>query len=109
ERAEAAKKLKFLAAEEGDLGETLGSGQHGEQAQEQDLIERVGHLAWLARVLEVIEITQKDNCFVECRTACCRAVHCRSPSSESEDRHGFSTLAVCHVLLHPIALQIQAR
>src|ERR1700684_2384373 len=80
ERAEAAEKLKFLDAEESDLGKALGSGQHGEQAQEQDLIERVGHLAWLARILESIEIAQKNNGLRKGRTVRGRAVHNR-PSS----------------------------
>ena len=58
ERTEAAQKLAFLAAEQGDIEtNVLGPGQHGEQAEQQDLVERVGHLALLARVLQVLEIT----------------------------------------------------
>ena len=41
ERAEAAQKTELLAAEQGDIDEGLGSGQHRKQAEEQDLIERV--------------------------------------------------------------------
>ena len=48
ERPEAAQKLKLLDAEAGDIGEGLRPGQHGEQTQQQDLIERIGHLAGLA-------------------------------------------------------------
>jgi hypothetical protein len=57
ERTEATQKLAFLAAEQGDIDKCLGPGQHGEQAEQQDLVERVGHLALLARVLQVLEIT----------------------------------------------------
>ena len=46
----------------------LGAGQHGEQAQKQDLIERVGHLAGLAWIRQVIEMTKKNNRLVECLT-----------------------------------------
>src|SRR3954447_21054543 len=83
ERSEAAQKVKLLDAEQGDLDEVVGSGQHRKQAQQQDLVERVGHLALLTRILEVIEMTQKYNGFTKGRTAHGRAVHGRSPSSES--------------------------
>ena len=80
---EAAKKSEFLDPEKSDLGESLGPRKHAHQAQEQNLIERVSHLPLLTRVLEVLEITQKDNRFGECSTARCCAIHCRSPLSES--------------------------
>ena len=83
EWAEAAKKCEFLDAEQGDLGESLGPGQHAHQAQQQNLIQRVGHLPLLARVGEVLEMTQKDDRFVECTTVRCCVTHCRSPLSES--------------------------
>ncbi len=56
ERAEAAQKPKLLAAEQGDIGEGLGPGQHGEQAEKQDLVERICYLALLARILQILEI-----------------------------------------------------
>jgi hypothetical protein len=103
-QAETAQQLKLFDAEKGDIGETLGSGQHRDQAQKQDLRQRICHLDLLAWVSDIIEITEKDNCFVECLTARCSAVHCRPPPSESEDRYRFWVSPVCHVLLHPIAL-----
>src|SRR6202011_2268963 len=103
ERTEAAQQRELLGPEQRDLGEALCTRQHRKQTQQQDLIERIGNLALLARVLEVFEIPQKDNRLVECRTVR-SAVHGRRPSCESEDRHGFSTSDVCHALLHPIAL-----
>jgi hypothetical protein len=83
ERTEAAKKCQLLDPEQGDLGESFAPGKHAEQAQQQDLIERVGHLPLLARVVEVFEMTQKDDRFVECTAVRCCVVHCRSPQSES--------------------------
>jgi hypothetical protein len=83
ERAKAAKELKLLDAEQGDFGEALCSRQHGEQAQQKDLVERVAHLALLARVPEVLEMTQEHGRFVECRTLRRHAVRCCSPSCES--------------------------
>ena len=103
ERAEAAQKLALLAAEQGDIDEGLGPGQHGEQAEQQDLVERVGHLALLARVLQVLEIAQKNHRLGECRTIRRRVFH-GCPRQRIEGCHRFSTLSVCHLLLHPIAL-----
>jgi hypothetical protein len=48
ERTEAPQKLELLAAEQGDIGDRLGTGQHGEQTRRQDLVQRVGHPALLA-------------------------------------------------------------
>lgn len=59
EQAETAQKLAFLAAEQGDIGNSLGTGQRCARSQEQDLVERVSHLALLARVLQICEIAQK--------------------------------------------------
>jgi hypothetical protein len=50
ERAEAAQKVELLAPEQGNIDEGLGPSQYGEQAEKQDLVERVGYLALLARV-----------------------------------------------------------
>ncbi len=83
ERAEAPQKRQLFNPEQGDLGQSLGPGKHAEQAQEQELVERVGHLALLARVVQIPEMTQKDDRFVECTAVRCRVVHCRSPLSES--------------------------
>ena len=50
ERAEPAEQLKLLGAEKCDLREAFRASQHGKQAQQQNLIQRVGHLAKLAMV-----------------------------------------------------------
>ena len=83
ERPEAAQQVELLAAEQGDIGDGFGTGQHGEQAEEQDLVQRVGHLPLLARVLQILEITQKNNGLVECRAIRCRVFHGSSPACES--------------------------
>jgi hypothetical protein len=83
ERAEATKKAQFLDAKEGDLGEALRAGQHTKQAQKQDLIERVGHLALLTRVRQVTEMIKEDNGFPVSCTVRYRVVHCPSPACES--------------------------
>ena len=82
ERAEAAKQCELLDAEQGDLSESLDPGKYPHQTQEQNLIERVSHLPLLARVVEVPEMTQKDNRFVECTAVRCCVAYCRSPPSE---------------------------
>jgi hypothetical protein len=83
ERTKAAKKLAFRDAEKRDLGKALGAGQHREQAQEQDFIERVGDFTLLAGILEVFEMTQKNHRFRESHTVDNRVVHHHSPSCES--------------------------
>jgi hypothetical protein len=83
ERAEPAEQSQLPGAEEGDLREALSPGQHAEQTQKQHLVERIGHLAALARVPKVLEIAQKDNRLGECRTVRCRAVHAQSPLRKS--------------------------
>ncbi len=75
ERTEAAQKLALLAAEQGDVDHGLGPGQHGKQAQEQDLVERIAHLALLARIFQILEIAQKNHRLVERGTSRCRVVH----------------------------------
>jgi len=53
------KEAAFLDAEEGDLGEACGAGQHAKQAQQQDFIERIGHLGLLRRVCQIGEMPEK--------------------------------------------------
>ena len=48
EAAEAAQKVQLLAAEQGDVGDGLRAGQDGDEAEEQDLFQRVVHLSPLA-------------------------------------------------------------
>ena len=75
ERPEAAQKFELLAAEQGDIDEGLDPGHYREQAEEGYLIERVCHRALLARVMQILEITQKDQRLVECGTICRRVFH----------------------------------
>src|SRR3954453_5785997 len=49
-RPEAAQKRELLRPEPGDIDKGLGPGQHCEQRQHQHLVERIYHLASLARV-----------------------------------------------------------
>ena len=73
--AEAAQKSELLAAEESDIDERLGPSHTGEQAEQEDLIERMGHLALLARVMQILAMTQKNQRLVECRTIRRRVFH----------------------------------
>ena len=43
-------ELAFLAAEQGDIDEGFRPSQHREQTKKEDLVERVGYLALLARM-----------------------------------------------------------
>jgi hypothetical protein len=75
ERAEAAQQFELFATEQGDVDDGLGPDQHGEQAKQEDLVERIGDLAWLARVFQVFEMTQENHRLVECGTVCRSVVH----------------------------------
>src|SRR3954466_6219423 len=82
EWTEAAQKLALLATEQGDVDKGFRPGEHREQTEKEDLVERVGYLALLARVLQVFEIAQKNNRLVECGTIRRRVVHGCPPLSE---------------------------
>src|SRR3954447_25698449 len=62
---EAAQQVALFLTKPGDVSNRLGSGQHREQAQQQNLVQRVGHLAALAWVGKVIEMTQEYNCLIQ--------------------------------------------
>lgn len=66
ERTEPAQQCELLLAEPGDVHDRLSSRQHRQQAEQQHLVERVDHLAALARVRQTLEMRQKDNRFAEC-------------------------------------------
>jgi hypothetical protein len=63
ERAEAAQQRQLLDAEQRDVGDGFRASQDREQAEQQDFVERVAHLALLAGVLEVLEVAEKDHRF----------------------------------------------
>jgi hypothetical protein len=94
---EPTQKIKLLLVEPGNVDERLGSRQHREQTQKQDLLERIEHLAGLARVRQIPEMIQKGKC-PEFRR---RIRHHNPPPVESEDHDRFMTLRVCHALPSP--------
>jgi hypothetical protein len=100
------QKGQLLVAEQRNIDDRLRTGQNRQKTQQQHLVERVHHLAALARIRQITEILQKDNSFAK-RTKTRRyPVHPDPPSSDSQDHHRFSTSALCHQLLRPIALLI---
>ena len=103
ERSKPAQQGQLLLAEPGNVGERFRAGQGGEQGQQQHLIKRVNHLAGLTAIRQVHEIVEKDRGLENFSILLCRHVH-RDPQTRTEGPHRFSTSAVCHVLLHPIAL-----
>ncbi len=65
EGAEAAQQVELFLAERGDLHPTLGAGKDRDEVQEQHFVERIEHLACLARVLEALEMLQPFNDLIE--------------------------------------------
>jgi hypothetical protein len=61
EGREAAQESQLVAAEQGDIDPAFGTGEHGKQAQQQHLGQRIGHLAALPRIIEVFEMLQPIN------------------------------------------------
>src|SRR5438477_8062399 len=54
-RTEAAQKIELFLAKPGDIDDGLGSRQYRQQTQQQNLLERVHHLAALPRVGQILE------------------------------------------------------
>jgi hypothetical protein len=104
EGSEASEKGQLMPAEPGYVGDRLRPGDDGEQAQQQNLIERIFDLAALPNIRQISEITQKDDCFVKCPDFLDRTLHRNPPIGESVDFDRFSTQTICRELLHPIAL-----
>ena len=52
--AKSARKTKLLVAEQGDIDESLRSGQHRKQAQQQHLSQRIPNLAGLAPIRQIL-------------------------------------------------------
>ncbi len=75
EAAEAAQKVQLFAAEQGDVGDGLRAGQDGDEAEEQDLFQRVVHLPLLAGILQITEMIKKNYGFVKRRAVRCRLRH----------------------------------
>src|SRR4051812_12956814 len=55
-RPEAAQQRELLRPEPGDIDKGLGPGQHCEQRQQKHLVERIHHLAALARVRQIVKV-----------------------------------------------------
>src|SRR6185295_8747945 len=87
-RPEAAQQRELLRPEPGDIDEGLRPGQHREQRQHKHLVERIHHLAALARVRQIVTIAQKNNCFSKGPTIR-RGVHPRNPPSNQKGLDGF--------------------
>jgi len=100
-RTEPPQKRQLLAPEAGNIDEGLRPGQHREQTQQQHLVERIHHLAALARVGQIVQIPEKDGCLENRATVRCHVIHRRPPRIDSEDRYGFSIPALCHALPSP--------
>ena len=65
-RSETAQQLPFLLAEAGNIDDGLRPRQHREQAQKQDLVQGVDHLAGLPRVRHRRDMVKKSDGFLEC-------------------------------------------
>ena len=108
ERPKAAQESELLLAKTRDVGEGLGPCQYGQQAQEQDLVERINDLARLPMVRHVFEISKKNRRLGQRRAITSRLSHRTILRPESEDVDRFSSNPFCHLLLHPIALSARA-
>jgi hypothetical protein len=85
EGSEAPEKSQFQPAEFGDVGDCLRPGDDGEQAQQQDLIERIFDLAPLPHVRQILEIAEENNRFAKRPDFISRTLHRNPPICESVD------------------------
>src|SRR5215813_8388246 len=95
ERPEAAQQRELLLAETRNVSEGLRSRQHREQAQEQDLLERINDLAGLSMVRHILEKREKNRRLDQRRAN--RFRHQSILHSESEDAYRFSSNPFCHL------------
>ena len=103
------KSLAFCSAAKSLTSScSVGARQHGKQAQEQDLVERIDDLAGLPMVLHIFEIGEKNRRLGQRRACARRRVHRTILRPESEDVDRFSSNPFCHLLLRPIAQRISA-
>jgi hypothetical protein len=58
----------------------------------------------LSGIGQIFEMMKKDRRLENLTIVLRQIVHRRPPILRIEDTYGFDTLAVCHVLIHPIAL-----
>jgi two-component system cell cycle sensor histidine kinase PleC len=98
---------QFHATKPRDIDEGFGPGQHREQRQQEHLIKRIHDLAALAWIRHVLEMVEKYNRLAKSTAMSVAASSMAVPlQANPEGRHRFNVSAVCHVLLHPIALLI---
>jgi hypothetical protein len=97
-------EAQLLAAKQGEVGDGLRTGQDGDQAEQQDLLQRVVHFPLLAGIFQIIEMTQEDDGFVERDPVPLQLPPWLAPSCESRVVRGSALPQAVHLLLHPIAL-----
>jgi len=85
ERPEASEKRQLQSAEPGYVRNRLRPGDDGKQAQQQNLIERIFHLAPLPDVRQFFEVTKEDDRFVKRFHLLRRTFHRNPPIGESAD------------------------
>ena len=85
EGSEASEKGQLVPAEPGYIRDRLRPGDDGEQAQQQNLIERIFDLAALPNVRQISEIAQEDDCFAKRPDFLGRSLHRNPPIGKSVD------------------------
>ena len=87
EGTEPAEEIRLLLDGTGDTGEGVRAREDREQTHQQDLIERIHHLAALARIGQVFEMAQENNKFVKSQGLRRRVRHDEPPPIGAKDRH----------------------
>jgi hypothetical protein len=84
------QKIKLLLTEPGDVDERLSSAEHCQQTQQQNLAQWIDHLAGLARVRQILETVQKNNCFADRAKSTAASSIAHPPKTNREDHVRFS-------------------
>jgi CRP-like cAMP-binding protein len=98
---EAPQKIELVFAELRDGGEGLGPGEDRKQGQQQDLVQRINHLAELPRVRQIRKMIQKNDALQYRFFA---HHHHRNLPIESIGDSQIQPCTKCHAPTHPIAL-----
>lgn len=65
EGSKSTQQVQLLGPEAGDLDKALRASEHRDQAQQQDLIERIDHLAALPRTLKILKMIRTNNRLIQ--------------------------------------------
>jgi len=106
EGAEAAEQVQLLAAEQRDVGHGLRPRQDGQQAKQENLVQRILNLPALAWIVQIPEMAQENDGLFESRPVAGDDTHGLSPACESRPDIDSRVSSLVTFGVHPITLHL---